>query len=368
MDDDGEEAVFDLRKVDRFKGAGKEFFKENYGSAGHYLRSDFDEQSFHFHGLLWDWVEEPESGRYARGRHILSLRENPLIAGDGSGKTGYELSQDAIAEFFARPEYEDMKIVRGEARAAKRREAKEQVKELEQVIGTEALFGECEDIPQGSPNARAMWLLKKKMSEAIVEKGGAEKVRKDQASNMALDHLELLGVLKPEERKEASTRRARTQLLKRYEEAYGTPAEIISKPDAVAEKVMKEAAAKNRAADEQLARTRKAEQERAAAVELEASRLQIWEEDLEHGQAVADEREAELEEREENLNEREEDLTRREKAIRKATDLLNTLGTKIIKTAKRLGLMKDLEIAEGVAAAEKLKKVKKPKKFEGTKR
>lgn len=351
LDDEGNPARFDKRKCEAFVDAGMGFMRENFDDQLVYCRVDYDEQSVHLQGLLVDTITEEPSTRYASGRELFRLTQHVLIGGDGK-KRGYELAQDAVGEFFAREEHLHLNVVRAEPRAARRREAAAAVETMLQEAELDALLGETDELPAGSKNAQAMHLLKKRMSEAVAEKGGdPDRVRKDQAQTLALEYLEELGVVSAKDRHEASTRRARAELIERHQDLVGTPHEIVADPDAAAEKVMARARAERAAADrrrqeaeaaeqraiqtqERLDAERRAEAERRAREEAEREERHRREDEARAAKA------ADLEAREETVTDRETEISRKARLLGRAVHQFYGLLEKVKTFARRIG-MKD---------------------------
>ena len=351
LDDEGNPARFDKRKCEAFVDAGMGFMRENFDNQLVYCRVDYDEQSVHLQGLLVDTITEEPSTRYASGRELFRLTQHVLIGGDGK-KRGYELAQDAVGEFFAREEHLHLNVVRAEPRAARRREAAAAVETMLQEAELDALLGETDELPAGSKNAQAMHLLKKRMSEAVAEKGGdPDRVRKDQAQKLALEYLQELGVVSAKDRHEASTRRARAELLERHQDLVGTPHEIVADPDAAAEKVMARARAERAAADRRRQEAEAAERRAKEAQErLDAERRAEAErrarEDAERAEKHRQEdearasKQADLEAREETVTDRETEISRKARLLGRAVDQFYSLLEKVKCFARRIG-MKD---------------------------
>ncbi|MFC2967328.1 hypothetical protein [Acidimangrovimonas pyrenivorans] len=244
LDDTGTSVAFDLRKAREFVNSSMAFLKNEFGDMLRYARVDLDEQSVHIQGLLVGYKEHEPSVRFAHGRKRFQTSQHRLIGGepimkmvDGEVKKlghrkGYELAQDAVGEWFAQDRYKHLNIVRGEARAMAARGAHESAVQFfqEEDLALKMMGHGGLKIPAGAKNARRMWLLK----EQAKQRSRSGNLRKDNAQNLALDYLVELGVLTSVERHESSSRRARTELLKRYESDYGTADEIISDPGSAA--------------------------------------------------------------------------------------------------------------------------------------
>ncbi|OOY22462.1 hypothetical protein BMI91_19465 [Thioclava sediminum] len=253
LDDTGIEAVFDTRKIEEFTDAGLGFLRQEHGETLRYARVDLDEQSVHIHAIVAGHREHEPSVRFATGRKLFQLdhrfiRGEPIMREGKDGKLkkvgmkrGYELAQDAVGEWFAQDRYKHMNIVRGEARAAAEREAREIAVEhfKEADAALKAAGKDGLKIPDGSKNAKKMWVLRRHAEKLIAEKGSAKKVRKDDKESLALDMLVELGVLSAGERSHATTRRERTALLARFTEQFGSAEEIISEPVLAARKALK---------------------------------------------------------------------------------------------------------------------------------
>lgn len=371
LDDEGLVARFDMAKVERFISAGTEFLTENFGDQMRYLRVDFDEQSIHFQGLLVGREQVEPSARYAHGRHIYSMTKHPLIGHeiDAKGRIsrrGYEVAQDAIGEFFSRPEYRDMNIVRGEARAAKKREAMAAAYEAREAAEAASLFEGEAEIPDGSPNAQRMFLLRQAMAEKVAEKGSADRVRTDDRQILALDYLEALGVVSSEARHEASTRRARAKLLEVYQTDYGTAAEIIDKPEAVSEKVIarararviaeKEAADRERKSADEAARIERERLDREAAERREAASEKASMDEIRREKKFAM-KEASLIEREENVTAREVEVERKIGWLNATLKELQGLGDAIRGAAQRIGILDAPWVQSALAAGRRVREI-----------
>lgn len=356
LDDEGKPTAFDVDKCSEFVDVGMSFLNEEFEDMLAYARADFDEQSVHIQFILVDVVEEPASVRYAFGRQLFRTSHHPMIGGDGE-KKGYEIAQDRAGDFFSRPEYSHMNIVRAEARAAKKREVAKAIADISNEAEFESMAGVGESIPDGSKNAQAMLLLKRKMSEAIEKKGSAEKVRKDEAATLALDYLEALGVLKSEDRHEASTRRARTALLSQYEDTYGTAAEIIEKPEMAAEKALEKSKARILAA-ERYAAERRIKKDQEAAAERARLEKELREkaaaEEARREKKFALKMEA-VKERETKLKAREVEVARKESELAKMLKEVLPLVDSIKDAARRLGVMAEPFVGSAIAAGKKLK-------------
>ena len=353
LNDAGERAAWDRRKCDRFVSAGLEFLKEEFGDALRYCRADFDEQSVHLQFLLVDSVREKPSRRYAHGRHLFRLTQHRCIGGTGDGRTGYEVAQDTVAEFFARDEYRDMNIVRGESRAARKRAATAEVEALKESAEASALFGETPELPAGSENARAAYLLKQKVAES----GG--RMRKDARQAAALDFLAALGVVSEQERHEASTRRARQALIDRHAETTGDTDAMLSDPDAAASRVAAKAAADRQRADQAAAAERRradraaaeerarrdleAEARREAEEEEHRRRLEEERREAEKKRAALEEREAEVERKTNMLNDMLREFMELSEHVKTAARQVGLLDHPLVQTAARAGeKMRDL--------------------------
>lgn len=353
LNDEGETARFDVRKCEAFVDAGMGFMRENFDNQLVYCRVDYDEQSVHLQGLLVDTISEEPSTRYASGRELFRLTQHILIGGDGK-KRGYELAQDAVGEFFAREEHLHLNVVRAEPRAARRREAAAAVETMLQEAELDALLGETDELPAGSKNAQAMHLLKRRMAEAVAEKGGdPDRVRKDQAQKLALEYLEELGVVSSKDRHEASTRRARAELLERHQDLFGTAHEIVADPEAAAKKVITRARAESAAAERRRQEAEAAEQRAIQAEEhLDAERRAEAErrarEDAERQERHRREDEtraaksADLDAREEKVADREAEISRKSKLLGRAVDQLYSLVEKVKNFARRIGMRDEI--------------------------
>ena len=360
LDDEGKWCAFDMRKVDRFQSAASEFLVEEFGESLRHLHFDLDEQSFHGHGIIARRVEEPASVRFAHGRQLYQPTGHRSLE-------DYEVAQNVIGQFFSREEHVDMKIVRGEPRAAMAREAKEIVRQLKEGEDLDAFLGEGEELPQGSPNAVAMFLLKKKMREEVAAKGGdAGRVRQDPAAALAIDYLELMGAITPAQKHEASTRRARKALLAQHEAAFGSPAQILSDPDAAEARFVAKLAAEKDAADRARAEAdaraaeerdrldREAAERRRTEDAERAERIRIEDErraqEAADRQAEVEARASEVEKREAAVETKERELTLRERAVSMAAAAMERLADRIRKAARVLGLQGDETVRDGLEA------------------
>lgn len=372
LDDEGELMRVDTRKWDEFKAASMSYLDTTFGSMLVYARADFDEQSGHIHFLLADTQETGPSSVYAYGRKIWRVTQHELIGGNGGTKRGYELLQDHIGAWFAQPEHAHMKIVRGEGRAEKRREAQATAEKLlENAIG--AAFLDGDELPEGSPEARARYVIKRKMEEAIAEKGSAGKVRKDTKQELALDWLALLGALDPARRHETKTRRAQTVLLAEYEALYGTAEDIIADPERAAETALAEArkriAAENKAAAnaradadreaaaERARLDREAAAERARLAEQNRAAMERRERKFVAREAALTEREVAVETRAAQLDEREEHLTKREQFVKFVIGHVDGWLTKIRSAAGRLGLLEYPAVSDALGIEDGLRDI-----------
>lgn len=344
----------DTRKEDRFEAAIVAWHIEEHGEAFVGAFSHRDEQGFHVHGIIAH-QQEMITGGHPMGRYHWKASEhrffrNELDERGRRKRTGYEVAQDAVGEFFARPEHADMNIVRGEPKAAKCRQAIRMADDLVAEAGLDGMTGDGEQLPPGSRNAQAMWVLKKR-AEAV-EKGKSQSGMKpnDERREIALDVLELIGALEPARRNEHSTRRAKKQLLAELEGDYGTVEEILKRPDQAIAKAAADAALERARLDEKAARER-AEKDREAA------------EDRARKAAEIEAREAVLEEREGTLQDREKEVEVREKAMDKFARRLGEVRDALFDAATKAGLMKHpamqkaFELAERVLPGRKREKI-----------
>lgn len=382
LDDQGLVARFDKRKMQRFARVGHAFLVEEFGEMLAYERIDVDEQSIHFQAILAQVSEEKPSKRYALGRKLWKLTDHRCIGDrvetklvDGKPKRfvvkrGYEVAQDVVGDFFDQPEHRDMGIVRGEARAAESRRAKIEAKDIEEGLKAAGDVA----IPRGSKQAQAMWLIRKAMAEKIAEKGSAEKVRKDDRQTLALDYLEALGVISPDVRHEAKTRRERQALLDLHAVKYGTSEQIIEKPEAVADLVMEEmkaraeAAKKDEEARQKAARKGfldKVRREQAAAekaaIERRAQEDRERAEWFKREDKERAEKAKELAAKEVDLVTKETELTEKETKLRAFAKSLGEMRDKLVSyakplyiMAKQLGMLKDPEVKHGMEAIREL--------------
>ncbi|WP_265499595.1 hypothetical protein [Paracoccus beibuensis] len=390
LDDEGRLARFDKRKCEEFTQAGLGFMQNEFGSMLKYCRVDFDEQSIHLQGLIYDIIEEPASDRYADGRKLFRSAHHPLIGGeeipiegkvdkDGNPvtwrKKGYEIAQDAVGAWFQSPEHQHMNIVRAEPRAAALREAKKYAdKALIEVQGDEFLDGADSIIPPGSPRAQMMFALRKRIEEEAAAKGGdASKIRTHQASQIALDILLTLGVVTHETRDGARTRGEMNALLKPFEERFGSAKDMVADPDAVIAKLAAEAAIE-RARQNEAAALRRAEEDRQAAAErarldreAEARRKAADE----AAKAAREVKQKELDDRDAELDKRAEKLAEKETALKKLArelgawrDTLLSYAADITAAARRVELLKDPVVSAGLKNVAEVEKMGKPRGFE----
>jgi hypothetical protein len=356
---DGELVRLDKRKCLELEAACDEFMREQHGDALLYARWDWDEQGPHGHYGIAHMAEHEPTGRYAMGRFMWQPSLHPHFRNETNSqgqktRSGYEIAQDQVGAFFSHEKYAHMNIVRGEPRAAKCRDAERAADDLVAEAEFDALLGEREAVPEGSKHAKAMAILKQKMSEAVAEKGGdASKIRKDPAQKLALEYLEELGVVSSNERHEASTRRARMELLERHQDLVGTPHEIVADPEATAQKVVARARAERAAADrrrqeaeaaerraiqaeERLDAERRAEAERRARED--AARKERHRQEDEAREAKA----ADLEAREKNVAVREAEISRKSKLLGRAVDQAYSLVEKVKNFARKIGMRDEI--------------------------
>lgn len=366
LDDEGDQARFDKRQCEAFVDASIGFLRENFDDQLVYCRVDYDEQSVHLQGLLVDTITEEPSTRYASGRELFRLTQHVLIGGDGK-KRGYELAQDAVGEYFSREGHLHLNVVRAEPRAAQRREAADAVEKMLKEVELDALLGETAELPTGSKNAQAMYLLKKRMADAVAEKGGdASKIRKDPAQQLALEYLEELGVVSAKDRHEASTRRAREELLERHRELVGTPHEIVADPAAAAEKVMAKARAERAATERRRkeaeaaelraieARKRLDEERRAEAERRAREGAERAERHREEDEARAKKAE-DIDTREAKVTEREAEISRKAKLLGRAVDQFYTIFEKVKTFARKIGMKDEMLDRNELDAVKRMK-------------
>lgn len=398
LDDEGKLARFDLRKCHEFTDQALGFMQHEFGDMLKYCRVDFDEQSIHLQGFIYDIIEEPATARYATGRRLFRTTHHPLIGGEEieiEGKTddegnpltwrkkGYEIAQDAVGEWFQDPARAHMNIVRAEPRAAAIREAKQTGEEaLKALVGDAFLDGSDDLIPPGSERARIMFALRLRISEEAEKKGGdPSKIRKQQASEIALDMLLQLGVVTHEQRDKAKTRRDMDAVLEPLKERYGTASVMVSAPDAVIAKAAADAAIRRAQLDEAAARRRAEEDQRAAeereCLDREAAerRQKAHQEKIrrekkfaarEAAMAAREEnvasREAAMFEREDKVGAREVEIARKISWMNATLRELQTLGDAIRGAAEKMGLLEQPWVQKALAAGRRVHEivVKKP--------
>lgn len=372
LDDQGLVARFDLDKVKEFEEAGLGFLKhfaEDLDPKNpldlRYARLDLDEQSVHFQAFMARRVKVPASKRFAVGKHLYSMTDHAGIGHEINekgfiAKKGYEKAQDAVGEWFARPEYRHMNIVRGENREEKKRRAREEAKRLEVAAEAAVLLDGDDEIPDGSPNARRMFLLRKAMAEKISEKGSAEKVRKDDRQTLALDYLEALGVISGEQRHEHQSRRAQASLLATVEADYGTAAEIIAEPAAVASKVMAETKARIEAENRAAERARAAADKRAAEERARLDREAAQERKKAADEVAAQRKAADY--RDAELDKKASALDKLSKHLGGVRDQLAKARQTIIRAAQKLGLMKSPYVRDMLNLGDEIGIVRDPKR------
>ena len=356
---EGELIKLDKRKCLELEAACDEFMKKQHGDALLYARWDWDEQGPHGHYGIAHIAEHAPTGRYAMGRFMWqpslhSHFRNETNSNGQKTRSGYEIAQDQVGAFFAQAEYSHMNIVRGEPRAAKCRDAERTADDLVAETELDALLGECEEVPKGSKHARAMTILKQKMSEAVAQKGAdVSKLRKDPAQKLALEYLEELGVVSSEDVHEASTRRLRTDLLERHEAFVGTPHEIIADPEAAAEKVIAKARAEKAAAalrrkEAEAAELRADEAQKRLDIERRSEIERRKKEDAQRAERIAEEdrqreeKAAELTSHEEAVTGREEEISRKAKLLGRAVDTFYTIFEKVKSFARKIGMKDDV--------------------------
>lgn len=356
---EGEVIKLDKRKCFELEAACDEFMKKQHGDALLYARWDWDEQGPHGHYGIAHLKEHDATGRYALGRFMWQPSLHPHFRNETNSKgqktrSGYEIAQDQVGTFFAQAKYSHMNIVRGEPRAAKCRDAERAADDLVAEAELDALLGECEAIPEGSKHARAMTILKQKMSEAVAQKGGdVSKLRKDPAQKLALEYLEELGVVSPKDIHEASTRRLRTDLLARHEAFVGTAHEIVADPDVVAEKVIarvraEKAAALLRRKEAEAAERRADEAQKRLQIERRSEAERREREDAQRAEKIAEEdrqreeKGADIKAREDAVADREEEISRKAKLLGRAVDRFYGILEKVKSFARKIGMKDDV--------------------------
>ncbi|WP_319567960.1 hypothetical protein [Cohaesibacter marisflavi] len=249
LDDDGCVAQFDTNICDKFVEEAIGFLQENFQDMLQYCRVDMDEQAIHLQGLIFDIEELPPSARYAKGRSLFRCSHHKLLSGTKdkqTGKTGYELAQDAVGDWFQQPCRLDMDIVRGEKRAEAKREAyelgKQAIEYVEAMDLSDLVFYQDRQprkspIPSGSKAAQMIYAIKERASLSA-EQG---KMRLDERQKLAIQLLEAGGIVRHEEQEKARTRKLRKALLQQHEGAFGTVDEIVSNPEKIIAHLEREA-------------------------------------------------------------------------------------------------------------------------------
>ncbi|TNC51097.1 hypothetical protein FHG66_05965 [Rubellimicrobium rubrum] len=283
LNDKGMWVEHDRRKYHLFAEIGTRFLLETFGEAVVFARFDGDEQAGHIHFVLACAVEEKPSHRYAQGRTMFVPSAIPAIRDRTetqviNGKeveveiTGYENAQNLAGQFFEGPEFAHLNIVRAEPKSALIREAEMMAEgertRMQDEHEVEPLF--ADPVPDGAPNAVRQFLLQRAKARQDAEKLISEKkgrtVRSGPAQGWALDYLEALGVITPEDRKVHSTRRAQAEFLATFQSTFGTPEEMMADPDLVADRAVDLARKKIAEVAAQAAEERAREDARAAAV------------------------------------------------------------------------------------------------------
>lgn len=360
---DGDVVRLDKRKCLELEKAVDSWMEEQHGEALIYGRWDWDEQGPHGHYAIAHAHEYEPTGRYSEGRWHWKPSVHPFFRNecDDQGKklrSGYEIAQDSIGDFFARDDWKHMRICRGEPRAAQCRDALNAVADIVEEVEAEALFGEV-DLPSGSANAKAMFALKKKIAETVSGKGGAGKVRKDETQRLAIDWLEILGVITADEKHEASTRRARQALLEKHSEALGTATEIIANPDAAADAVLARARAEKDAADrarlaaDEAACIERERLDREAAERRKAAAEKARQEEVRREKKFVM-KEAAMAAREENVAAREIEVERKVGWLNATLRELQTLGDSIRGAAQKLGLLEQPWVQKALQAGRRV--------------
>ncbi|MFG6567367.1 hypothetical protein [Sulfitobacter sp. 1A13679] len=327
----GTELRIDIRKEDRFEKAVIEWQNEEHGEAHVGSFSHRDEEGFHIHSFLAHQEERVSKG-FPAGRYNWKASEHRFFRNelDQKGRrkrTGYEVAQDAIGAFFAREEHKDMNIVRGEPRAAKCRQARKMVDDLIKEASLDGMTGEAEQLPNGSKNAQAMWVLKNRVDAVEMGRSKSGMKPNDERREIAFDVLELIGALEPARRNEHSTRRAKKQLLAELERDYGTVDQILKKPDEAIAKAATDAAIERAKLDEK-ARRKRAEDDIKAADERRRKAREL------------EARETALKEREGELADREKEVSKRETAMAKFASKLADVRDALYDAATKSGLTK----------------------------
>ncbi|WP_210528338.1 hypothetical protein [Rubellimicrobium arenae] len=113
VDPNGKDVVHTLskKKIAAFEEATLEFFEKYFPGAVRHLRLDLDEETPHFHAVLFVTAETTNKTRGMQ--RLIQPSAHPLLA-------DYELAQDVAGEHFSK-----IGLVRGQKRAQEVRDAKE---------------------------------------------------------------------------------------------------------------------------------------------------------------------------------------------------------------------------------------------------
>ncbi|SES21882.1 hypothetical protein SAMN04490244_107168 [Tranquillimonas rosea] len=113
VDKNGEEVVHVLSKakIEAFEKATLAFFDEYFPGSVRHLRMDLDEETPHFHAVIFETAEKTNKTRGTQ--RLIQPSAHPLLA-------DYELLQDVAGEHYA-----SIGLARGQKRAQEVREAKE---------------------------------------------------------------------------------------------------------------------------------------------------------------------------------------------------------------------------------------------------
>ena len=228
------DGALDPAKVEGFVERGQSFFGHHFPGQLRHLRLDLDEEAPHLHGVLTTWNETTSARRGTQ--RLLQPSVNPLLR-------DYEKAQDAAGDWFA-----EIGLVRGQAAARARREARET----------------GEDMPQRRQHvAPSAWRAE------IVRETGAAWSSTQAAQQEAEDQAKIAAAARraaEDERRQAEADRAAARAA--AEAAEGSRAEA-ARERAKALAARREAAAREAAAKKM--QERAAAAERALAAERQAA-------------------------------------------------------------------------------------------------
>lgn len=205
-DTKGRDRVWDKRITRRVVTKYTAWLRDRFGDEIVYLHWDCDEDGLHFHAIHLRIEEHAPTQRYVYGRALIRSRGHPLIGEtrdeDGVPVTGYEVSQDDVAAWFAEPECADMGLVRGHRTA-----------EQERRLGalTDWLVEHMPAPRPMSKKAHKRWALRK-----VMEDPTAMSLNNRDVEKLGLDLLIAAGRIPERRLKEKSTVRWRQEMLREY--------------------------------------------------------------------------------------------------------------------------------------------------------